>query len=79
MVGEIVYSLAGRDSEKYLVVVGEKDNFLLLCDGKERPIQRPKKKSARHLKFTGDCLEPNQFETNRSLIRALRAYETKGL
>ena len=79
MIGEIVYSLAGRDSHKYLVVVGEADGLLLLCDGKERPIGRPKKKNARHLKLTGDCLEPNQFETNRSLRKALKIYRANGL
>ncbi|HEY8499236.1 MAG TPA: KOW domain-containing RNA-binding protein [Clostridia bacterium] len=53
VIGRVVYSKAGRDKGKILVVVGIIDeNFVLVADGSLRPIERPKKKRMKHLKFT---------------------------
>lgn len=70
--GTVVKSLAGRDKDKLLAVTGESENYLLVCDGKERPVERPKRKNTRHLKSIGTVLEPADLETNRALRRALR-------
>ena len=43
--GSIVLSLAGHDRAKFFIVVGkEEENYLLLADGKFRPVANPKKK-----------------------------------
>ncbi|NLG87693.1 MAG: RNA-binding protein [Clostridiaceae bacterium] len=53
VIGRVVYSKAGRDKGKMLIVVGVIDeNFVLVADGGMRPIERPKKKRMKHLKFT---------------------------
>jgi ribosomal protein L14E/L6E/L27E len=53
VIGRVVYSKAGRDKGKILIVVGIIDeNFVLAADGSLRPIERPKKKRMKHLKFT---------------------------
>jgi len=53
VIGRVVYSKAGRDKGKILIVVGIIDeNFVLVADGSLRPIERPKKKRMKHLKFT---------------------------
>ena len=74
MVGEIVFSKAGRDRNKAMVITAVTENYLLVCDGKERRLERPKLKNPKHLQFTGLSLEPHRFETNRALRKALKAY-----
>ena len=40
--GRVVISLAGRDKGRLLAVMQEEKNRVLICDGKERPVDRPK-------------------------------------
>ena len=74
MVGRVVVSKAGRDCGKVMVIVKETENFLLVCDGKERPVERPKRKNPKHLKLTNLYLEAHQLETNRALRKSLKAF-----
>ncbi len=71
-IGQIVRSGAGRDKGAYLAVVGAADDKLLVCDGKERPLERPKRKNRKHLEFTNRFLSNEQLATNKALRRALR-------
>jgi ribosomal protein L14E/L6E/L27E len=73
----VVKSVAGRDKERLLAVVGESDGRVLVCDGKERPIERPKPKNKKHLVFTGQCLNEEELNSNKSLRRALKRCEIK--
>lgn len=74
MTGRIVRSLRGRDKGKLMLVVGASDEGLLVCDGKERPLERPKTKNIKHLCFTNDCLNTAQYSSNRRLRAALYRY-----
>ncbi len=74
MVGRIVCSKSGRDKDYFMVIVNEADGFYFVCDGKERPLERPKKKNALHLKFTNSYLKEDDFKTNRQLRKALAVY-----
>ncbi len=48
--GQLVRSLAGRDKGKHYLVLQELDQkFVLLVDGRRRPVARPKKKNRAHL------------------------------
>lgn len=77
--GRIVQSSSGRDKGTYLLCVGRMDNFLLVCDGKRRPLERPKRKNPRHVIITDDRLPPEDVQTNRALRRSLRQYtQTNG-
>lgn len=50
--GQIVHSKAGRDKNKYFIVVGVIDDaFVLVADGQLRKISNPKKKKLKHLVF----------------------------
>lgn len=51
--GTVVMSLAGHDKGSMYVVLGREGNFLLVCDGKNKLLSKPKKKNLRHLKNTG--------------------------
>lgn len=49
-IGQLVKSAAGRDTDHIYVVVGfQKPHFLLLVDGRDRGVAKPKKKNIRHL------------------------------
>ena len=74
MIGQIVCSKAGRDKNYFLVVVKEEDGFVFVCDGKERPLERPKRKNSKHLSFTKTVLERNSFITNKQLRKALAVF-----
>ena len=69
--GQLVISKAGRDKGKPLVITGFDGNSVLVCDGKERPLERPKKKNPRHLQATSIELTADAMATNRKLKRTL--------
>ena len=49
-IGQLVTSKAGRDqTDVYLVVGIEKNNYLLLANGRERKFNHPKQKNIRHV------------------------------
>ncbi len=70
--GSVVISKAGRDKGKLLSVMKICEDGVYVCDGGERPVDRPKKKNPRHLAKTGYLLTPLQTATNRSLKKALK-------
>ncbi len=69
--GGIVISAAGRDKGKAMCVVEITGSGVYVCDGKERPLSRPKLKNPKHLKATNKCLEPEDLRSDRALRRAL--------
>ena len=70
--GTVVKSLAGRDKGYLLCVVGWEDGYALVADGKERPLERPKKKNPAHLAPLLQ-LQPLTWERrgNKALKKAL--------
>ena len=50
----------------------ERGTVVLLSDGKERPLERPKRKNIKHIFPTTVCLTEEMMKTNRSLKHALR-------
>ena len=74
MIGQIVCSKRGRDKGYFLVVVEETENYVLVCDGKERPLDRPKKKNVKHLSFTSTVLQAQCFRTDKQLRKSLAIY-----
>ena len=70
--GSVVISKAGRDKGYYLAVKEITDDGVYVCDGKERPVERPKKKNPLHLAKTRFVLSEENTATNRSLKKALK-------
>ena len=70
--GQVVISNAGRDKGAALVVTAITAHGVLVCDGKQRPLERPKRKNPRHLLPTAYHLDAPAMATNRRLKRALR-------
>lgn len=75
-VGSVVISKAGRDKSKFLAVVGIDEKGVYVCDGKERPLENPKRKNPIHLAATHYRLSDSETATNRSLKRALTQFDS---
>ena len=69
--GTVVISRAGRDKGHALAVVGSADGYILVADGKERPLARPKKKNPIHLTATKKTVDVESV-SDKALRRALR-------
>ena len=75
--GDLVISTAGRDSGRLMLVVRAEENAVFVCDGGERPLERPKRKNPSHLRLAGDGQDIMKATVgNKSLKRALKAYES---
>jgi ribosomal protein L14E/L6E/L27E len=77
--GMLVRSLRGRDAETVLCVIADTSDtqkYLALCDGKKRPLQRPKRKSTGHVEIPADApyLTEQQLRSNPALRGAIRRY-----
>ena len=52
--GDVVQSRAGHDCGRLFVVMAdEQDGYALLCDGRLRTIDKPKRKKAKHIVLVG--------------------------
>ena len=69
--GTVVVSKAGRDKGYFMVVVDESEGYVIVADGKERPLDRPKRKNPKHLQKTNRRLSLEQL-TDKKLRTALR-------
>ncbi|KGF11649.1 50S ribosomal protein L14e [Urinicoccus massiliensis] len=74
--GQVVRSLAGRDKDRYFLVLEVVDQtYLLLVDGKLRKLAKPKKKKVQHVQILKQDLDLDQEGLNDSKIRkALKAF-----
>lgn len=56
--GNVVYSKSGHDiGEAYMVIgIDDKNGYLILADGKRRPLENPKVKNPKHLRYIGESL-----------------------
>ncbi len=81
--GKIAYSKAGRDQGKVFVVVSVLDDeYVYVCDGSLRPVEKPKKKKIKHLEFTNIIAEEiesllmlDEKVTNAVIKRILQSYD----
>ena len=47
-IADVVVSTAGRDAGQLFYVVEAEDQFLMLVNGKDRPMEKPKRKKRKH-------------------------------
>ena len=81
----IVTSTAGRDKGEVFFVLATEGDFLLLADGKTRPVERPKRKRRKHaalLRRDGGAvsqrIRSSEKVTNSELRKAIAALESGG-
>ena len=48
-ISDVVVSTAGRDSGEWFYVIAEEQNFLFLANGKDRTLEKPKRKKRKHV------------------------------
>ena len=72
--GQVVRSLAGHDKGGFLAVVQVAPPFAFVCDGKRRPLERPKRKKLFHLAPAATVLPEEALRTNRQIRSALRRF-----
>lgn len=73
--GTVVYSLAGHDKGDFQVIMEFDDKYAKVCDGKHRPIEKPKKKKLIHLKLINVILSKDKLQTNKSVRNALKPFK----
>ena len=49
IVSDVVVSRAGRDKGKLFYVINEDQTYLFLANGKDRPLDKPKRKKRKHV------------------------------
>ena len=72
--GEVVFSAAGHDKERfYAVVEVDRDGCCRIADGRRRGLGSPKRKNPKHLRATRGVIQLAQIGSDRALRRALAA------
>ncbi len=73
--GQLVRARAGRDKNRTLAVLAVEGEYLLLADGRCRPLGKPKRKKTMHAAPTATVLEPGALQSDRLLRAAIAAYD----
>lgn len=72
--GMVVRSLCGRDKDSLLCVVAADGAYVFVCDGKERPLERVKRKNPKHVLVTPHMLSLQDLQSNRAVKQALKKF-----
>jgi ribosomal protein L14E/L6E/L27E len=75
--GQVVRSLAGHDKGDFQTILELEGNMAILCDGKRRSLEKPKRKKLIHLAPTATVLDEESLRTNRQIRNALRPFREK--
>lgn len=70
-VGTVVISKAGRDKGRFMVVTEVLSDKVVVIDGKERPIERPKLKNIKHIAYTKHKISEYDMAANSRIRKAL--------
>lgn len=62
MIGKFATSKAGHDQSKMYVIVAEEGDFVYVCDGKYRTIDKPKKKRKKHIQIIDCTVDKELFD-----------------
>ena len=49
LIGDVVFSTAGRDQGCLFYVVSTEDQYVTLVNGRNRPLEKPKRKKRKHV------------------------------
>lgn len=70
-VGGVVRSIAGHDKNTFHVIVRMEQDVVYLANGKERKLEKPKRKNAKHVAATCTVFDMNVLTTDKKLRDAL--------
>jgi ribosomal protein L14E/L6E/L27E len=72
--GSVVRALSGRDKGGFFAVISAGEREVMLCDGKRRTLERPKRKNIIHVAPTQTVLDERQMTTNAAVRKALSTF-----
>lgn len=79
--GDFVIATSGRDMGKCFVVLSVENQFVYLCNGKNRKVDTPKKKKIKHIEYQDrandkvcQALEKNEL-TDKAVRRAISEFQ----
>ena len=77
---EFAKSLSGHDKNQYYFVLKKEGEFLLLVNGTNRPLEKPKKKNEKHIQIIKKLpVEIEQIltteQSNLTIKKAIQNYE----
>lgn len=72
--GMIVKSVAGRDKDRFYLVVKIEGNRVFIVDGKIRKLSSLKAKNPLHLKNTRNIVDVKEFDTNKKIRKLLHKF-----
>lgn len=81
--GDFVIANAGKEKGKCFVVLSVENQFLYLCDGKNRKVSNLKKKKIKHTTYAGEASESiccnlqSGDITNKQIRSALSKFKSK--
>ena len=74
--GSVVYANAGRDKGSMFVAVELHDGFVYIADGRERKLQKPKRKNPKHISPVGIVIDTQDL-SNKKLRKLINELETQ--
>ena len=72
--GQIIRSTAGHDKGDFQVILEVLAPYAVVCDGKRRALEKPKKKKFLHMAPTQTVVPEDCLVTNRQIRNALRPF-----
>ena len=77
-VGQVVVSSAGHDKGELLVIAGFDEDRILVCNGKDRKLNKPKAKNPKHLRETEILFTEDSIVTDRKIRKMLNKSANPG-
>ena len=77
-VGSVVKACAGRDKDRWFVAVAVDGGFVEIAVGKERRLEKPKRKNIKHISPTDTLIDTDGL-TNKKLRKLIYEFETRAL
>ena len=85
MIGRFAISKAGHDKTHIYVITAVEGDFAYLCDGRLKPLEKPKKKRVKHIQFVNaqvsgellERLESGACVRNEEIKYAIKTYLEK--
>lgn len=83
MIGKIAVSMAGHDKGSAYVIVKEDNEYVYLCDGNLKLLERPKKKNRKHIAVNkafdtgeaGEKLQKGERVYDHEIKRIMKLYQ----
>ena len=71
MIGKFATSKAGHDKAQVYVIIAMEGDFVYLCDGRLRPLDKPKKKRKKHIQIVNTTVEQDLYNRilNKETVR----------